>query len=398
MTTTQEAITPTVRRTLRRGIFWISMVCVGLLITLVLALLTRGATAGGPPLSPANAGPTGAMALAEVLRAQGITVTHATTLTEARDRLEANPAASLFVTDELRVLDGRQLDDLRALTDHVVVMNPAYAQLTGFADEIAPAGQVDDVLTADCDVPAVATAAVITGDGYGYRLVDDLEGARVCLDSGQGVVSLIQFERDGTTVTVLGTVRAFSNDSIGTGGNAALALWLLGTSDELVWYESNIVDAAIPGAPTIGELTPDWVSAAIVLLGLTILALALWRGRRFGPLVIENLPVTVRASETMEGRARLYQKSTARLHSLDTLRVGTITRLAALGGLGRAATTDDVIHKTAATTGYDPQHVRSVLVDAVPHSDTDLIRLSDSLLELERAVEHATTTPRTQGE
>ncbi len=41
------------------------------------------------------------------------------------------------------------------------------------------------------------------------------------------------------------------------------------------------------------------------------IAAAFWRGRRFGPLVVENLPVTVRASETMLGRARLYEKSRA---------------------------------------------------------------------------------------
>src|SRR5690606_15192115 len=136
-----------------------------------------------------------------------------------------------------------------------------------------------------------------------------------------------------------------TNEQIGLNGNAALALWLLGATDELIWYQSNIADATVPGAPTIGELTPAWVSAAIVLFGLTIVALALWKGRRFGPLVVENLPVTVRASETMEGRARLYEKSSSRMHALDTLRVGAISRLATLTGIGRNATVDDVVYR-----------------------------------------------------
>lgn len=398
MTTTQEAITPTVRSSLRRWVFWISMLGVVLLIVLVLTLVTRGAGVGGAPLAPDNAAPPGAMALAEVLRSQGVTVTHANSLVEARAALGSNADASLFVVDNLDVLTGQQLASLDHRASAMVIMTPAFNQLDGFIDEIAPGGQVDGLLTADCDVPAVVAAGNITGDGFGYRLIDDLPGATECYDSGHDVASLIQFERDGTTITVIGTERAFSNEGIGVAGNAALALWLLGTSNELVWYEANIVDAAVPGVSTIGELTPAWVSAAIVLLGITIVALAVWKGRRFGPLVIENLPVTVRASETMEGRARLYQKSTARLHALDTLRVGAVARLAALSGLGRSATIDDVIYRVVASTGFDEQYVRGVLVDAVPHTDSDLMRLSDSLLQLERATEKATTQPSAQGE
>ena len=50
----------------------------------------------------------------------------------------------------------------------------------------------------------------------------------------------------------------------------------------------------------------DFTLPVIVLLLTAGLAAAIWRGRRFGPLVPERLPVTVRAAETTEGRARLY--------------------------------------------------------------------------------------------
>ncbi|WP_217991162.1 hypothetical protein [Mobilicoccus massiliensis] len=42
---------------------------------------------------------------------------------------------------------------------------------------------------------------------------------------------------------------------------------------------------------------------------LTLLALALWRGRRLGPLVTEPLPVAVPADETTRARARLYRRA-----------------------------------------------------------------------------------------
>src|SRR5690606_24412759 len=83
VTTTQEALTPTVRTGLRKSVFWVSMASITLLIVLTLALITRGATVDGRPLSPESAAPTGAMALAEVLRSQGVQVTHATSLIEA---------------------------------------------------------------------------------------------------------------------------------------------------------------------------------------------------------------------------------------------------------------------------------------------------------------------------
>jgi len=125
---------------------------------------------------------------------------------------------------------------------------------------------------------------------------------------------------------------------------------------------------------------------------LTALAAAFWRGRRFGPLIVENLPVTVRANETMQGRARLYEKSSARLRALDSLRIGTVERIASLCGLSRLASVDDVVVSAAAVTGLAVDQVRHVLLDAVPATDRELVELSDRLLTLERAVA-ASVTP-----
>jgi hypothetical protein len=105
--------------------------------------------------------------------------------------------------------------------------------------------------------------------------------------------------------------------------------------------------------------------------------------------VIENLPVTVRASETMLGRARLYEKSSSRLRALDSLRIGSVQRLAAACGLPRTATVDEVVAAVAAVTRAQPGDIRSLLIDAVPHTDRDLISYSDALLTLERDVARA---------
>jgi hypothetical protein len=128
---------------------------------------------------------------------------------------------------------------------------------------------------------------------------------------------------------------------------------------------------------------PTWVTLAIILAALVLVASGVWKGRRFGPLVVEPMPVTVRASETQEGRARLYQRASARTHALDALRIGAITRLAALCGLPRRSSLDEVIGAIATRTGRSAVSVRGLLLDDTPTSDLQLVQLSDELLELE---------------
>ena len=128
----------------------------------------------------------------------------------------------------------------------------------------------------------------------------------------------------------------FANESLAENGNAALALNLMGRHPRVVWYVPSLTDTDLTGDPTLGELTPPWVSPVIVLLLVAGIAAGVWRGRRFGPLVPERLPVTVRASETTEGRARLYARSRDAVHALDQLRVSALGRLARCSAWGRS--------------------------------------------------------------
>jgi hypothetical protein len=136
------------------------------------------------------------------------------------------------------------------------------------------------------------------------------------------------------------------------------------------------------------------VTPAILLLGAAALAAAVWRGRRFGPLVVERLPVVVRADETAEGRARLYQRADAREHALDALRVGTVDRIATTLALGRLASVDDVVAASAAALAEDPGAIRDLLLDARPRTDRDLVDLAGRLAALERRVARAADPTR----
>jgi len=190
-------------------------------------------------------------------------------------------------------------------------------------------------------------------------------------------------EPGSPTITVLGAGDTLSNATVTRQGNAALALGLLGEHPRLVWYQPDIDDYAFESDGSLASRQADWYLPLVVLLLLVGVAAALWRGRRMGPVVVENLPVEVRSSETMEGRARLYERGGSRDHALGTLRTATIGRLARLLGLSRSSGIDEVVNACAAVTGRDPASIDALLRSAPARDDREFVRLSDELLRLE---------------
>ena len=384
-TTGATTLTPTIRVATRRALFWI-ISAVSVVLIAVIALATTGSSTKGVPFSATNAAPAGSKAIAEVLRERGVDVSVPTTLAGAKATLSGSTRSTLFLVDPNGHLDRTQLRALASRAEHVIVLSPTYSQIAALAPEVGLAGVVGrNSLSAGCDLPAARAAGRVSGTGSGFRVLDRGAHTTACFASGTDTFSVVDISRVTQHVTVIGTTDAFDNEHVAQRGNAALALTLLGDNDRLVWYLPTIDDSSASG-PTIAQLTPAWVGAASALLIVVAIAAAFWRGRRLGPLVIENLPVVVRASETMEGRARLYQRGAARLRALDSLRIGSISRLATQCGLPRLATVDDVIAAVAAITARDTAVIRSLLLTADPHSDRELVRLSDELLDLERAV------------
>jgi uncharacterized protein DUF4350 len=393
MTTTTTISTPTVRKAGRLWLFWILAGLVAVMVALGSLAITGAVSSAGVPLSPTDSSPQGSKALAEVLRQQGVTVTATDSMVATR-MAASNPATTtIFVVDDGHYLSGAKLQELRRLSSHIILMTPDFDQLDAFAPEVALAGNVSGVLTADCSLRPVEQAGTVTGTGSGYRNIGADPDVVTCLGSGDSTYSLIQSEHAGTTVTIIGTTEAFTNQFVVNEGNAAFALGLLGGTKNLVWLLPSIDEAG--GALSAADLTPAWVSLVMILLIISTIAAGFWRGRRFGPLVVENLPVVVRASETMHGRARLYEKSTSRLHALDALRIGTIDRVGVRCGLPTVASVDDVIRTVSALLRRPEPEIAQLLRDADPSTEAELVRLSDALLDLERAVAAATGAPST---
>jgi hypothetical protein len=381
---TATVVTPTVRTASRRALFWVLAAVFAIVVAIAAIAIAGGSNSSGTPYSATDASPAGSKALAQVLSRHGIDVTVPGTLDAASSALN-EPHATLLLVDPNDYLGQSQLEALAGKAENVVLIAPTYSELSALAPGVTVAGDVrNSALSAGCALPAAQRAGTIGGAGVGYSVTDRADAVR-CFDSGHSTYSVVRVGPTNHPITVVGAGAAFSNGSITEHGDAALALGLLGETSTLVWYLPTIADATASGNPTVGQLSPPWVPSVAVLSILVAAVAAVWRGRRMGPLVIENMPVVVRASETMEGRARLYQRGAARLHALDSVRIGTIGRLAVACGLSRLATTDEVAAAVAAVTGRDLGGIRSLLLDEVPTTDRDLVSLSDRLLELERA-------------
>jgi hypothetical protein len=373
--------------------FWVAIVLVGVLLAALTALV-QGTDLDAPrALDPTSTTASGSAALVRVLEQRGIEVS----VTDTVDGVGGIDGGTVFIDDADGALDPDVAERIARTARHVVVVGTSGAgleALLGFP--VDPAVQVDGdatVSTASCAIPAAASAARVTTAGSGYSVDDDAtERCTPTGDGGSRVWGLVRTATPGGDVTLLGTTSAFRNDTIATAGNAALALGLLGADERLVWYTPAV--GTPDAAPTLGELAPPWVPSALALLALVAVAAGVWRGRRLGPLVVERLPVVVRAAETTEGRARMYARTRDRTHALDTLRVAAVRRIGRMLGLPRSAHVDEVVRAAAQATGIPHTRVGAVLVGGTTADDRALVDGTAALDDLERAVRRATSGDR----
>lgn len=400
-----RSLTPTLGQRLRDGTTWIWAIPVLFLVgigwPLLQGLFQIQSTAN---LDPESANPRGAKAILEVLRGEGIAVQRASSLDEVG--AVADPASTtLVVYDRLRVLSTADMIDLleRGFGRLVVVggtaadaldVSGAPLQVSGTARSNPAGSALGEPLQSvdvgpDCEPELTADApAVSAASGSVYSLAPGVEGS-LCYPTEAGDLVAIAPLGDERALVGIGSFELLANDRLADDANAAMAMGLLGDEPNLVWYLPGTADGASASADgsNVGDLVPGWVTPAMLLLSACIIAAGIWRGRRFGPLVAERLPVVVRGAETLEGRARLYAASGARLRAADALRVGVIGRAATALNLGRGVGAREVADALAAATGRERGRVHAVLVDSAPASDEDLVALSDELLLLERELD-----------
>jgi hypothetical protein len=372
------------RRLARGVLIGIAIGLVFVLVAVVVYAVTRPREREVDFLSPTSGSPDGSRAVVNVLRDQGVDVEPATTLAEVR-AVDSDPAATTIVLYDASLVLGRdQHRELLRLADRIVVLDAVDTELDDFAPGVVyDSDGFGDTFDVDCDLPAAERAEAVSGSPYLYDISDADAEVTGCFDSGDDLYAVVHTRTSGTEVTIVGISPVFTNSRILDAGNAAFALNLLGEHETLIWYRPDLSELDSGEIPTAVGFTPPWVTPLILLLALFGLAAAIWRGRRLGPLVTEPLPVVVRANETMEGRARLYERAASREHALDSLRIGAIARLSTLCGLPRRATVDEVVAAVAGLTGRPRDELSDLLIDRIPGGDGDLVALSDDLLLLE---------------
>ncbi|MGP4045602.1 DUF4350 domain-containing protein [Streptomyces sp. 2A115] len=363
-----------------------------ILLAAAVAIAAVRSSAQHGSLDPRSADPSGSRAVAELLADQGVSTRVVTTLDEASTA--AGPDTTLLITDPDLLTDRQQtrlhsgFADSGGRTVLVAPGTPSVGTLApGIDADSTPS--FDSTLPPDCSLPAAQRAG--TADTGGIRYTTDTPDADACYLS-DGLPTLLRIpaaEGDGDTV-VLGAPDILHNERLDEQGNASLALQLLGSRPHLVWYLPSLSDDSAPdsGDRSFFDLIPSgWLWGTLQLFIAAALA-ALWRARRLGPLVPERLPVAIRASETVEGRARLYRKSNARDRAAAALRSTTRTRLAPLAGLSpaQAHAPEALLPALSAQLHRDGQPLQSLLFGPPPRDDAALIALADQLDALEREV------------
>jgi len=348
---------------------------------LVLALL--GAWAATPrsasPLDPDSPAPRGARAAAEILRDQGIPVQRVTDRSQAL----ASPAGSTIVVAYPQLLSQADLDALAASPADVVLLG-APSQATRPVLGITTVG---GSLVRDrdpvCALPAAVRAgrALMGGTGFALTLGPGQAGD-LCYPDGEAA-TLVQVRDRLHSVTVVGASDFVTNDRIADEGNAALALDLMGAQPTVVWWLPTL---QLDGQQSLTSLLPDWVWLGLAQLVLAVALVAWWRGRRLGRVVVEPLPVVVRATETTEGRARLYQRNRARDAASRHLREAAAARLLRPLHLPAAASPEAVVAAVASRTGRPAQAVQRLLYGPTPGDDAALVDLAHALDALEKEV------------
>ena len=300
-----------------------------------------------------------------------------------------------------------------AVAPQSATLNPSCAQ----SDAVA-AGNVD------LEEGTATFSLDSTSDATGCYQV---EGAPVLVDAGS--------PRGLGDVIALGSTAFFENQFLASAGNAALGLRIFGAHPHLVWWAPTFVSdpgllncagngcqlggggnangggggggngaspqngttvTQSPGTqqssssqPTLTSLMPSWIWWALLQLVVAALLTAYWRARRLGRVVSEELPVKVRAAETVEGHARLYRRANAHGRAGELLRRATASRLAGYFGIPAARAHADpslLIAPVAARLEAEPELIGDLLAGEAPQSEAELVLLADHLDQLEKEV------------
>lgn len=367
-------------KTTRQTVRWTAL---ALLAVTAVALAGAWLTAPrlGGRMDPAATSPPGTHALATLLRERGVEVVVARTVEDVE--AHAGPDTLILFAETYHAHGEELLRRLAAVPGDRLLVEPTPPARAALAPGVRLARTGRPAPEPNCDLRAANRAGVIQNEASDTYAPN----ADIPVTSCYGG-ALVRYRADGRTITVVGAADFMTNGSLLKQGNAALAMNLAGERPRLIWFAPNRPQGDSTAGASIADLIPRSVTWLVLQLGVVVVLLALWRGRRLGPLVAERLPVAVRASETVEGRARLYRSRRARDQAAASLREAALQRLLPRLGLGKTAGTESVVAAVARHCRADHAAVHRILFGPAPASDDDLVHLAAALDDIERKVNH----------
>lgn len=364
------------RRVASRRLVRLAGVVVAVTLVVLAVVVSVGRANRQQADDPRSTTPAGAGALGVLLAAEDVRVTPVRGLDEA---LAASGPGRALVVANGEVLDEPEARSLlTAGYGRVILLRPSGAALQQFGVRAGSRAPSLDRREADCPVEAAARAGSVAVADARSSYVATGPAEFACYPDGSGGWAYLRVGTDaGTSVELVGG--GISNELLGEAGNAAFGMNVFGAQGEVTWLMARREG---PDGPVAPSLLPPWWPIALAQAAVAFGVVAVWRGRRLGPILVEPLPVTVRAAETVEGHGRLYHRLDAYDRAAAALRTGAVGRLSR--AFGPAEDPLALSAAVAARTGRDPAQVRALLFDAHPGSDDDLVDLARDLDRLEQ--------------
>ena len=357
---------------------WVALALLALAAIAALGTYLTAPRPGGV-MDPASTGRHGAHALVALLRENGVEVVVAGNLSDVERA--ARPDTLLLFAQTQHLVDDGLLRRLANVPGDLLLVEPTSRVRAALTAGLRSGGASTLDHEPDCALREATRAGTVQfGPSNTYTADQPLTS---CYD---GV--LVRYRDGARTVTVVGNTSFMTNGDLPRAGNAALAMNLAGERPRLVWYAPQHIEGEKTLPTTIIDAIPGKVDWIVLQLTVVVILLALWQGRRLGPVVVEDLPVVVRASETVEGRGRLYRSRRARDRAAESLRTATLQRLLPRIGLAANAPAAAVVTAIAQRSTASPESLQHILFGPPPATDTDLVHLAQDLDDIERQVAH----------
>lgn len=368
----------------KSAVVWIVVVAI-VLIAAIIGFLTSTDPGEDRDLHYDNTGEDGTAALAGVLRSHGVKVS----TTEDYEKALAgakNSDTTVLVFNPDTVDQAKRhtiRDAVKTHGSHLALVDPGF-EVAGYSSSVSFASDSTYTNThpePSCDFGPAYRAGKVERNGAGYRVLsgNDYEGCYPMQGDGY---SLIHASEGKGSVTVLGESSWFTNANLREDGNAALSTGVAGLKPKVVFYYA-MYDSDEPDPLST---VPGWFYMTLLWLLPIGLVAVIWAGRRFGPLAVETLPVTVPPIETVTGLAGLMHRTGNRAEALRILRASALVKMGRTLAVPAHADTAEVCQAVAARTGVSYAELEYLFITAAPTHDAQLSELATRIADIEREV------------